>query len=141
MALETPNRLAASIVFYFAEIDAQPPGLDNPFTLTISAIEGVNSLETVTPDTLADGFFLELHDKITPDVGCFFASGTFEQDAPFAGFTPFAQLPGGAADAFAQTEGNFLMQADLDTLYGMLSVACWTVTPTDAELPVEIPVA
>lgn len=139
MALETPNRLAASVVFYFAEVDAEPPALDNDFTLTITAANGILSLDTLVADTLDDGFVLRLQEKIRPEFGSFFMSGTFYQDAVGCGFTPTLTDLGIPA---LEEEGNFFCLApDLDSLFGMISVSCWEVPRiASAELPITIPI-
>lgn len=139
MALETPNRMAASIVFYFAEIDGEPPGLDNAdFLLTITASNAVNSLQVLTPDTLAGGFVLDLQEKIRPEFGSFFLQGTFYQDALGCGFTP-TLIP--VANPLLDEEGNwFCLSPDLDSDFGMISVTCWEVPRiASAELPITLP--
>lgn len=142
MAIETPNRLAASIVFWFAEVDEQPPDQNNDFTLIITAINAVNSIQTLDTDTLQTGFYLELQEKIPPEQGAWFISGTAESDIAQAGFTPLVAATGvPAIDALLETDGNFLCyQPDLDALYGMMSVSMWQMSPTENEIPVELPV-
>lgn len=145
MAIETPNRLTASIVFYFAEENAEPPAFANPATITITAINGITALQVVDedPNDLDDGFFLVLQEKIRPEHGAFFMSGIAQDTAQRVGFTPFAELSGDPnAVQFETTEGDFLCyEPVLPSPFGQISVACWSITPTNTPLPVSIPVS
>jgi hypothetical protein len=141
MAIETPNRLAASIVFWFAEIDAEPPDLSNDFELVITAINAVKSIQTLDTDTLTQGFFLELQEPIPPEQGAWFIHGTAYEDISLAGFTPTVTETGiPSIDALINTDGNWIaFQPDLDASYGMMGVSMWQMTATENELPVELP--
>lgn len=142
MSLETPNSLAASIMFSFAEASALPPGLDNDFLLDITGIQGVIAMQPVVDGTLVSGFLLDLQDKITPDIGSYQINGFDPLSCTRVGFTPIAQLTGVAAvdDLANEADGNFLVaDPDLGFGYGEVGISLWTNTPTEEVIPFNLP--
>lgn len=146
MSLETPNSLAAFLVFFYAAEGELPPGNDNPEQIVITAAEGIKSLQVIgEPPTIEDGFFVELLNPITPDIGTYFLTGYEEaMSLETTGFTPFPVEFGGAPVSVAaqsQSVGNFLLaEAEPEEDFGLVQLAMWTTPPTENELPVTLPI-
>lgn len=147
MSLETPNSLAASLVFWYALEGELPPGLDNAEQLVITAADGILSLRTVgepAPELL-EGFYVELQHPVVPENGTYFLTG-YEQGnwLPTTGFTPFpvdlAAAPASVVEQ-SQTQGNFLLyNNEPEQPFGLVQLAMWTTPPTQTALPVALPI-
>lgn len=150
MALETPNRLAGSILFFFADTDALPPALSNDPQAVITAQEGIAAFHLM-PDEApftgepTEGFFLELMHPVNVGQSSWFFSGPPGQQATdgsmtFTGSTPVVENPNtgvATVDDWAATNGNFLcLNPDVSQQYGWFGVAIWEIPRVqDAELP------
>lgn len=143
MSLETPNRLGASVVFFYALEFSLPPLFDNPEQVTITAAVGMSKLELIAdegePPSLFGGFLVTLLNKITPDIGTWFMTGMPSNGSDYIGFTP-SPIDMEDVEASAQ-EGDWInIEPEVSAPIGLISVTMWTTPPTDAQLPVELPI-
>lgn len=141
MALETPNRMAASILFFYAESDAIAPGSED--VQTITALDGITALE-FPPESIAGeppggGFYLVLKEPVSSDEGIWFTQG-INPDFASQSLTPFAVDPDTGEDWFddrAATNGNWLAIApvEVDISIGFIGVGIFKLPRTDAAIP------
>lgn len=153
MALETPNRLAASARFFYALAGALPPPNDDAI-LTLTAAEGIASLqvppaEGVFSGTIADGFYMELMHPVEPGNATWMMCGAPTHPIPnddICGLTPLPVLiTDGTTPTiveWADTLGNFLcLLPELDGDYGWWGVGIWehpVVPNADTPFPIRV---
>jgi hypothetical protein len=144
MALETPNRMAASINFFFADANQIPPDLNNDTEFVITALEGVEEVFLVDDDDPSEGFFLQLQNPVNVAQASWFVSGppggAATDGSPLViGATPLSVDPGAGdpVDEWAASNGNFLaLSPVLDQTWGWFGVAIFEIPRVDdAELP------
>ena len=141
MALETPNRMAASILFFYAETDAIEPGSED--VQTITAIDGITALEfppeSIGGEPPGGGFYLVLQEPVSSDEGIWFGQG-FNIDSPTQSLTPFAVDPDTGEDWYddrAATNGNWLAVSpfEQDATIGFIGIGIFKLPRTDEAIP------